>query len=284
MVASDPGSRQPSPWMLLLVVVISLAITSVHAREGDGGPVHVARRAVMAVAGPIAYAGDVLTLPFRAAAGWMSGFTVSREEVAELRDQNAQLRRRNAELEEAALENERLRKLVGFVEARDLDAKGAHVIGMPSSSWDGVVVLDVGAEDGIRTGMPVLAEEGLVGQVVEVAPGSSRVRLLTDQRSGAAAYIQRTRGTGVVRGSVHGALGLEFVEREAVPKVGDVVLTSGLGGVYPRGLVIGSVSSVDLRPNDLFPRVVVESRVRFSTLEEVLVLMSQIPQVEGAVE
>lgn len=280
----NPESKQPGPWMLAAMVALSLVITTVHAREGEGGPVHVTRRAVMAAAGPIAYAGDVLTLPFRAAGGWMSGLTVSQVEVEELRTQNAELRRRNAELEESAIENERLRKLVGFVEARDIEARGAHVIGRPSSSWEGVIILDVGTEDGIRTGMPVLAEEGLVGQIVEVAPGSSRVRLLTDQRSGAAAFIQTTRGTGIVRGSVEGRLALDLVERNAVPKPGAVVLTSGLGGVYPRGLVVGSVATVDLRPNDMFPRITVESRVPFASLEEVLVLISQIPSVEGAIE
>lgn len=276
-------SRRPGPWALAATIALSLVLTSVHVREGDGGPIHVVRRGAQAVAGPVAAAGSAVTLPFRAVAGWLSGFTISREEVDELRAQNAELRKRNAELEEAALENERLRELVGFAESAGLKSKGAHVIGRPSSSWEGVAVLDVGTEDGVRPGMPVLAAEGLVGQVVESSRGSCRVRLLTDQRSGAAAMVQRTRATGIVHGSVEGVLTLDYVDRKTVPKTGDAVLTSGLGGVYPKGLVIGEVGQVDLRPSDLFPRIVIESHVPFASLEEVLVLLAEPPSVERSV-
>lgn len=281
MVTPATETRQPGIWALVIVIVIALALTTVHAREGDSGPVHTVRRGAQAVAGPVAYAGDVLTLPFRATYAWLSGFTVSQAEVAELREQNAQLRARTAQLEEAAAENERLRALVGFADAAGLEAQGANVIGRPTTSWEGVIVLDVGSEDGIERSMPVLSAQGLVGQVVEVSLGSCRVRLLTDPRGGAAALVQRTRATGVVRGSGERVLTLDFVDRAAIPKPGDVVLTSGLGGVYPKGLVIGEVDEVDLRLNDLYPRIVVASQVPFDSLEQVLVLTTAPPPVEG---
>lgn len=281
MVGTRTEPRAGNPWMLVAVVAVCLVIVSVYVREGERGPVHMLRRGVQAVAGPVAALGDAVTWPFRSAAGWVSGFTVSRTEVAELRTQNAELRNRNAELEEARLENERLTKLVGFAQAAGLDARGAHVIGRPSSTWEGVVILDLGSEDGVRSGMPVLAEQGVVGQVVEVTLGSSRVRLITDQRSGTAALVQRTRATGVVMGSVDGGLSMDFVDRKFLPKRGDVVLTSGLGGVYPKGLLIGEVVEVDAKAGSLFPEIVVESKVPFGSLEEALVLMSAPPAVEG---
>lgn len=281
MVGPQSEQRPASPWLLAAAVALALVVVTVYLKEGDRGPVHLARRGVQAIAAPVAAAGNWVTWPVRAAAGWVSGFTLSRAEIAEMQAQNAELRKRNAELEEARLENERLRKLVGFAEAAGLDARGAHVIGRPSSTWEGVVVLDLGSEDGVRTGMPVLSAQGVVGQVTEVTLGSCRVRLITDQRSGAAALVQRTRATGVVRGSVDGGLLLDYVDRAYLPQRGDVVVTSGLGGVYPKGLLIGEVVRVESRPGDLFPHIVVESKVPFSSLEEALVLVSAPPAVEG---
>lgn len=281
MAGPQPEQRPASPWLLVGAVALSLVLVTVYVKEGDRGPLHLVRRGVQAVAAPVAAVGDWVTWPVRAATTWVGGFTMSKADVAELQAQNAELRKRNAELEEARLENERLKKLVGFAEAAGLDAKGAHVIGRPSSTWEGVVVLDLGFEDGVTTGMPVLSAQGVVGQVVESSLGSCRVRLITDQRSGAAALVQRTRATGVLRGSVDGGLTMDFVDRKFLPQRGDVVLTSGLGGVYPKGLLIGEVVDVDARPGDLFPHIVVESQVPFASLEEALVLVSAPPAVEG---
>ena len=83
--------------------------------------------------------------------------------------------------------------------------------------------------------MPVTAAQGLVGQVVEVAPNASKVRLITDRRSGVAAFVQRTRAAGIVQGSLEGALSLDFVDRKFKTQHGDVVVTSGIGGIYPEG-------------------------------------------------
>ena len=195
------------------------------------------------------------------------------EEVAALEAQNDELRARLAELEEARQENERLSALVDFAEERKFAHLGARVIQRPVSSWEGVVMIDRGSADGVEAGMPVIAAQGLVGQVAEVSTHSASVRLLTDQQSGVAAMVQSTRSLGIVRGSVSGALSLDFVDREAIPVVGDVILTSGLGGVYPQGVVVGDVSSVDERRGELYPRVVITSRVPVDRLEEVFVLV-----------
>ncbi|MDP2299467.1 MAG: rod shape-determining protein MreC, partial [Actinomycetota bacterium] len=190
-----------------------------------------------------------------------------------------------AELEEARQENERLRALVEFAEERNLAKLGARVIQRPLSSWEGVVVIDRGSEDGVEPGMPIIAAQGLVGQVAEVSARSSTVRLITDQQSGVAAMIQSTRALGVMRGSVGGALSLDFVDRTMLPQVGDVVLTSGLGGVYPKGIVVGDVVSVDDRRGELYPRIGVTSRVPVDLLEEVFVLVGSSTETDaGEVE
>ncbi len=261
-------------WLLALLVVASFVLITLYFRQGEGGALSSARESFHAALAPVGRAGQAATSPVRAVGSWVSDLTVSRADLETLRDQNAQLRQRLAELEEARLENERLRELVGFVQARELDALGARVIGRPSTSWEAVIVIDRGRADGVEAGMPVLAASGLIGQVIEAAENSARVRLITDQRSGVAAILQSTRAEGVVRGSIDGALSLDFVSRETTVTVGDVVLTSGMGGVYPRGLLVGEVADVQVEDADLFPRIRVRGAATLTGLEEVVVLLS----------
>lgn len=277
-----PGGRRA---LLALLVVSSLVLTTVYFREGDNGVLHRTRNGLQAVAAPVSAAGEWVTTPFRAVGDWVAGLTVSRSEIEELRTQNVQLRERVAELEEARLENERLRDLVGFIEARQLDAIGARIIGRPTSGWHGVITIDRGTADGVDTGMPVLAPAGLLGQTIEAAEHSARVRLITDQRSGVAAMIQSTRAEGIVRGSIDGAVTMEYVSRQTTVTAGDVVLTSGMGGVYPKGLMIGEIEDVQLRENDLFPRLRVRPTAQISGIEEVIVLVGAPPETDvGAAE
>ncbi len=266
--------------LLALLVVLSLVMTTIYFREGETGPLHRTRQTVRAITAPVSAAGDWVFTPVRAVRSWMRNLGVSREEVDALRAQNVELRARVVELEEAGLENERLRRLIDFLETSELEAKGARVIRRPATAWEGTILIDRGSRDGIEPGMPVLAPGGLLGQTVDVTARSSTVRLITDQRSGVAAILQSTRAEGVVRGSIEGRLSLEYVSRETTVNVGDVVLTSGMGGVYPRGLFIGEVSDYELRDNDLFPRIVVRPIARFEGIEEVVVLLGAPPQPE----
>ncbi|MDZ4064402.1 MAG: rod shape-determining protein MreC, partial [Coriobacteriia bacterium] len=140
--------------------------------------------------------------------------------------------------------------------------------------------IDRGSADGVDVGMPVLGAQGLLGQTVDVTAHSAKVRLITDQRSGVSALIQSTRAEGVVRGSIDGALSMEYVSRESTVVVGDVVLTSGMGGVYPKGLIIGEVSDVQLAANDLYQHVAVRPSARISGIEEVIVLVGAPPTAD----
>lgn len=265
-------TRKGAPALLLALVVASLVITTIYYREGDSGPLRTARRAALTVTAPVSRVGMALTSPLRGVGRSLSGLGVSKREVEQLRKQNGELRARLADLEEAKLQNDRVAALVGFAQKSDLVGVGASIIGRSPDSWDGSILIDRGTVDGVREGMPVLADGGLLGQVVEVSGRSARVRLITDQRSGVASLVQRTRAVGVVRGSIEGALSLDFVGAKQMPKVGDVVITSGMGGVYPKGIVVGDVTEVDAERGELFPRVKVVSRVALDKVEEVLVL------------
>ncbi|MDO8847805.1 MAG: rod shape-determining protein MreC [Coriobacteriia bacterium] len=273
MRIGQPEPKRGNPRLLIVLIVLSLVMVTVYFREGDSGPLHTARGVTIEVTAPIARLGTAITSPFRNFGDWLEGFGASRERLTALEEQNEELRARLAELEEARQENERLRELVAFAEGQDLARLGANVIRRPVSIWEGVIQLDRGSNDGVQPGMPVIAAQGLVGQVAEVSPNACTVRLLTDQQSGVAALVQSTRATGVIRGSVSGALSLDFIDRALVPVEGDVVLTSGLGGVYPAGIVVGDIVAVSDKRGELYPDVTVESRVPVDRIEEVLILV-----------
>jgi len=272
------------PALLVVFVVVAIVLLTLWARESETGPIHQVRRGVQAVAAPVSAAGEWVTRPVRATTAWVSDLGVSRSDLQELRDQNQELRRLNAELEEARQENERLKGLVAFVEANKLESLGARVIGRPTSAWDGVIVIDRGSADGVKQGMPVIGPAGLLGQTIEVTSRSAKVRLITDQRGRVAAILQKTRAEGIVRGSIDGKLTLDFVSTEVTVTAGDVVITSGMGGVYPKGLVVGEVDTVRREANDLYPYISVRPSAQIEGIEEVLVLVGTPVPLDGGGE
>lgn len=276
----DTDKRRGGYALVAILVVVSIVLMTVYYREGDDGLLHSARRVTHAATAPVSAFGDWVTTPVRAVRDWGSGLTVSRSEITALQDQNDELRVKVVELEEARLENERLRTMVGFIDARELDALGARVIGRPTTAWEGVITIDRGTADGVTTGLPVLAPEGVLGQTVDVTEHSSKVRLIADQRSGVSSIIQATRAEGIVNGSIEQDLTMDFVSRESTVVIGDIVLTSGMGGVYPKGLLVGDVQVVEVNENDLFQSISVRPAASIVGIEEVIVLLGTPPPTD----
>lgn len=276
----QPEKSSAQPGLLILYIVLALVLTTVWFREGAAGPVHRLRRGVQAVAAPASAVGDVVTRPARGLFNWASDLGVSRSQLETLRSQNDELRKRVADLEEARLENERLKGLVSFVQSSKTQAVGARVIGRPTNSWEGVITIDRGSDDQVRAGMPVVGPAGLLGQTIDVTSRSSRVRLITDPNSGVAAMLQSSRKEGIVRGSIEGKISLEFVSMETTVRAGDVVITSGMGGVYPKGLIIGEVTKVEKNPADLYQSIELAPSGRLAGLEEVLILVGAAPKTD----
>jgi rod shape-determining protein MreC len=194
-------------------------------------------------------------------------------------DLDADSRRLRAELagtEELHRENERLRRLLGFVEEQPRRTVAARVIAEDATSWFRTIEIDRGYADGVTEGLPVVDAAGLLGRVVRSAPHSARVLLITDASSAVAVLVQDQRIRGVCRGQ-GGALALDFALVQDAIQVGDGVITSGLGGVFPKGLVVGYVRSVRREQFGLFQTVELEPAVDFSHLEEVLVLLKETP-------
>jgi rod shape-determining protein MreC len=272
MRAPEMDTSRGNPLVLVILVVIAVMLTTVYFREGSGGPLHQARAGVLAVTAPLEQAGSFVTWPFRAVGDFAGGLTTSRSDIGQLRAQNDQLRARITSLQDEQAENARLAALLQLKQTLRLPGFAARVIGLPTNSWEGALVVDKGSLAGVKAGMAVTAAQGLVGQVVEVAPNASKVRLITDRRSGVAVFVQRTRAPGIVQGSLEGALSLAFVDRKFKTRQGDVVVTSGIGGVYPKGIVVGDVTTVRDERDKPFPGITVTSRVPITAVEEVYVV------------
>jgi rod shape-determining protein MreC len=196
-----------------------------------------------------------------------------RQENLRMRDEIKGLNARIIAAGETAVANQRLEKLLGMRDTIKTPGLTVSVVGEDLSSWFRTVVIDQGSTSGIAEGMAVVAADGVVGQVVKVAATTARILLLTDHTSGIAATIQRSRARGVVKGKGEGLCSLEFTTREEDVKVGDIVVTSGIGGVFLKGIPIGEVTMVKRGEYGIFQTVIIKPYVRLAHLEEALVVL-----------
>ena len=190
-----------------------------------------------------------------------------------LRTQLNRASEKNNLWQETDLANVRLRNLLNFQKSITELAVAAEVIGKDPSAWFKTVIIDKGRADGLTKGLPVVMPQGIAGQVIEVANHYSKVMLIIDRNSAVDALVQRTRARGVVKGESTNQLRLAYVLRKKDVQVGDIVVSSGLDGIYPKGLRIGMVSEVIEHEADIFHEVFITPFVDFEKLEEVLVVL-----------
>ena len=255
---------------LMLVCVITTASQEAPSQLGPGS------RVVLELTFPLQ---RMVTLPVERVSGVWSRY-VNLVGVAE---ENRRLRSAVAKLEEEQLQlGEAVVSALRFIELEDLRNRldlrmvPANVAAQDLSAWFQSIIVDQGANAGIRPGMPVMAEGGgVVGVVAGVAPHASKVLLIIDSQSHVDAYVQRSRARGAVVGGSAQSCEFDFALRDSDVQVGDLLLTSGLGAVYPKGLVIGRIAEVERKPFGLFQRARVEPKVNFRQLEEVFLILDQ---------
>lgn len=273
MATAAPGKR--SRFLLLGLVLLHLAAIS-HQVDGGSG-LSLLQWALLAAVSPVQRGvAGVLGGAGEAWRGW--GF--HRETYEENRRLAARLRELEAETQvraQQALEAVRLRELLTVREALPLETIGAQVIGRDGVPWFRTLTLDRGEADGVRVDAPVLSATGVVGRVFATGPHAARVQVLLDRDSGAAVLLERSRVAGVVSGQVVAPgtgdrdLVLKYIPERTDVEVGEVVVTSGLDRIYPKGLVVGRVRFVG-SGSGLFRDIRVEPSARFESLEEVLVV------------
>ncbi len=211
--------------------------------------------------------------------GWVQGLGELRSIRAENQRLKVDLRNYRvlqARLYELAMENQRLQALLEFKTASPMKTAAARVIARNPDSWFSQVVIDKGRTSGIDVEMPVMTPAGIVGKVTKVTDTTATVLLLLDPESGVGGQVLRSSDTGVVLGQagLSGRLKIKFFSRDARVAVGDDIVSSGLGGVFPSGLPVGTVTKVEEEEFGLVKYAEVKPSADFSHLNEVLVITS----------
>ena len=196
-----------------------------------------------------------------------------------LEDENRRLRKQNADLteqfnryREGSLEAMRLQKLLELREGFPQRAVAARVIDRNRSSLFKTLLINKGTADGLRVGLAVLSDQGVVGRIIETSWHASRVLLLIDGNSNIDGLIQRSRAQGILQGAGSAGCSLKYISRAEEVLAGDVVISSGLSGVLPQGLLLGVVTGASRKEGGLFQKIDVAPAVDFEKLEEVLAL------------
>ena len=195
----------------------------------------------------------------------------TREANVQLRQEITRLQTQLTEYHEAYLENQRLRRLLDFKNTVKAEAIPAQVVVHDPSGWFQTLIVDKGALDGVGADMPVVNDEGVVGRVMDVSEHYARVVLITDPASAIDGMIERNRMRGVLAGKDASSCLLKYVRGNFDVQMGDLIITSGKDGVFPKGLRLGRVKGVRKDPVALFQIIEVEPAARLGALEEVLV-------------
>lgn len=267
------GGQFNSTMLLVLLLVISLVLVVVYAREGEEGPLHTIQDSTSALSSPLSSIGAASSSLAASATASLEDLTADGQTMNQLQESNATLSQMVVELEEYRQEANRLESLIGLHDAYGFTSVAARVTGYSSDSYNRIITIDVGSASGVTEGLPVMGTTGVLGQVISVSTYSSQVRLLNDAQSGVAVMLQSSRSEGILSGSVEGVLYLEGVDEGVEVTEGEAVITSGLGGGYFRGLVIGTVSKVEQRQGDATRTIVITPNASFDNISEVLVVL-----------
>lgn len=261
-----------TPTRSLQTAVMALVVLGLIALALGGYLTPLTRYA----ATPLVTAQTWLATRFQA----IQNYVLVPQDVDLLRSQNAQLEAEVArlqaeiiELKQQTAETRVLSALVDFAQVHpEYRYKAAAVIGRDPSPFLQYVIINRGSDDGLRRGMPVVTDQGLVGRISRVTAAAASVQLISDASSSINIRLEPGRTQAMLLGQITGEITLDMIPQSAEVQVGDLVLTSGVGGNYPPNILIGQVSSVRGRDNDLFKRSAVQPVVDFSQLEIVLVI------------
>jgi rod shape-determining protein MreC len=235
---------------------------------------------VLDIAAPIQ---NVIAAPFEFIRdGWRSYASLVDVEKNNqgLREQLTALEEENLQLREALVATGRLARIAEIREGFETPMLSSEVVGVDPSPWFRSVLVDRGRVAGVRSGMPVISEQGLVGLVTETSNRAAKAMLLFDRQSAIDGIIQRSRSRGIVRGRGTDELDFEFVVRGRDVRIGDVVISSGLGGVFPKGIRIGEITKVADPGSGLLQIAKLAPAVDFGRLEQVFVMLRRGPTME----
>ena len=267
--------RYTIPTVVILLLLSALILMSLRAKQRKG--VDFFDALLLELCSPFQ---KTSTFVIKKVQGFFQGYlflvNLHKENVM-LKQRMAELQKDNQQMKEMALANERFQKLLQFREKISSNVISAEVIGQDPTSWFKSLTINKGEKDGIRRGMAVISPEGVVGQILKTAPYHSIVLLITDYNSAIDSIVQRTRAKAIVEGKGENRCQLKYLLRAEDVIVGDIVVTSGLGGNFPKGLMIGDIKKVDKKGHGTFQYAELIPNVDLTKLEEVLVITESLP-------
>ena len=255
-----------------IVAALALAAMVVWCAEGSSGALHN----VQAKCASLISSSQTVTVE----SNRDNNADTSDESIEALKEQNENLTAQVAKGEEYRQEAQRLQELLNLKDKYQITGVSAHVIGVSTESWNQSITLDIGESGGSFVGATVCASYGVVGQVTSVTDSTSEVRLLTDSQSGVSAMVQSNRATCVVKGSLDGLLTAENIAQNVEVKEGDIIITSGLGGSFVKGIIIGTVVRVSGSASDGTLKAVLKQNDTTSFEEVIIVSDAQGEKVE----
>jgi rod shape-determining protein MreC len=264
---------------VILMAIISMVSDRRSLAEG-GRDLPWWQGALLEVTVPIE---RVISAPFDGIQSFYEGYV----DLINVRAENRRLSRRIAEVEsenlqfrEALVASGHLGRVASMRDEVEIPMLPAEIVGLDVAPWFRSVLVDRGADHGIEPGHPVITHEGVVGVVTATSGHAAKTMLLLDRQSAVDALVQRSRARGVLRGVGRDRLEFEFVVRGADVVEGDEVVTSGLGGIYPKGLRLGRVSELREAGGRLTRIAVIEPAVDLGHLEQVFVMLRRGPQMD----
>jgi rod shape-determining protein MreC len=198
-----------------------------------------------------------------------------RQENLRLKQQLAQLESQQRRLVEIETENRHLAELLELRDALGTGAIAASVIGSDATGLSRTLLLSEGGGQGLKRGMAVISTDGVVGKLISVAHDAARVLLINDHNSALDAFDQRSRARGIIAGVVEDGMTMKYVDRSEDIKPGDMIVTSGMDGIFPRGLLVGTVGRVSQEGPGLFLNIDIKAAVNFRELEQVMILTTR---------
>ncbi len=261
---------------VLLILSLHLISTGVHPGDLAARP----QSAILEIVSPVDAAFTHLSEGASSLVGDYLDLLNVRKENTHLRIELARVKSDQARLAELEVENRHLGELLELKDALGTNAVAANVIGSDATGLSRTLILASGTSDGLRTGMAVLANQGVVGKIIAISQHASRVLLIDDHNSALDGFDQRSRARGIVAGMVDDGLILKYADRSQDIRSGDTIVTSGLDGIFPRGLLVGTIQSVHREGPGLFLAVRITPAVDFRELEQVLIVTQPPPHLD----
>jgi len=277
--------RNRKPVTVLVVALVAFAVVAmvVDRRSAPGGPERELSGwtgAILDIAAPvqqmIAFPFDLTQDAWRHYVSLLSASDTN----AGLRARLVTLEEENLQLREALIASGRLARIAEIRADFEVPMLPAALVGVDPSPWFRSVLVDRGRDHGVRSGMPVISENGLVGLVTATSARAAKAMLVLDRQSAVDGIIQRSRSRGIIRGRGTSEMDFEFVARGSDVRIGDVVISSGLGGVYPKGIRIAEVASVSDPGSALMQTATLAPAVDFGRLEQAFVMLRRGPTME----